>query len=93
LVDGVYDELGSVELDVVGALFRDDQLAVLREAREAASNSSTCSLVRFACPLVKPGNSRAPALRTISGLSSSDGAASVAVAMLFCTEAASSATA
>jgi len=33
--DGVHDELGPVELDVMGTVFRDDQLAVLREVRQS----------------------------------------------------------
>src|SRR5215213_1319887 len=35
LADGVYDELGPVELDVMGAVLRHDELAVLGEVRKA----------------------------------------------------------
>jgi hypothetical protein len=35
LANGVYDEPGLVELDVMGAVLRHDELAVLREVRQA----------------------------------------------------------
>src|SRR5215217_1485123 len=51
LADGVYDELGPVELDVMGAVLSHDELAVLREIRKAGLEFVELLIKPFDLPL------------------------------------------
>src|SRR5215203_2477120 len=51
LADSVYDELGPVELDVMGTVLRHDELAVLREVRKARLEFVELLIKPFDLPL------------------------------------------